>query len=256
MKRTKYFRHEYNARNAPKLQNVLSVLGVSGVGIYWCIVEMLYEQGGVLPMQACRIIAFSLHVTCGKVKSVIKDFGLFEHDEISFWSRSAKSMHEKANEVSAKRKKAAEKRWGRKREEKNCENNDDDDMQLPLQQPIESKTQGFQESVTLQLPIVGECRGNVGLEEGTEENGEEMPPKRQCFIPPSIEEVRTYIKQKGYDIDAESFVAFYGSKGWMIGKNKMKNWRMAIVTWSKRPRTSQPRPSISATTRICNDEWT
>jgi hypothetical protein len=40
-----------------------------------------------------------------------------------------------------------------------------------------------------------------------------------------------YIKEKGYHFDAESFFAFYESKGWMVGINKMKNWKMACVTW-------------------------
>lgn len=255
MKKSLYFRHDYNARNDPKLQDVLIEHGVAGIGVFWCIVEMLYEQEGTLPLRSCKSIAIELHVDCKVVESVVNDFSLFENDGKVFWSPSAKSRHEKANEVSAKRKKAAEKRWGHKRKEMDCENNDNGNVQLPQQQ-IES-TQGFQESPTLQLPIVGECGGNVGSEEGTEEKAEELPPKRQYFIPPTIEEVQAYINQKGYDIDAESFVAFYESKGWMIGKNKMKNWHMAVVTWSKRNNsgTSQPRQTRSATTRICNDEW-
>lgn len=53
------------------------------------------------------------------------------------------------------------------------------------------------------------------------------------FSPPSIEEIKAYILEKGYTVDAEKFFYFYESKGWMIGKNKMKNWRMAIATWQK-----------------------
>lgn len=54
------------------------------------------------------------------------------------------------------------------------------------------------------------------------------------FTPPSLEEVKEYIREKGYIIDAESFINFYESKGWMVGKNKMKNWRAALVTWELR----------------------
>lgn len=53
------------------------------------------------------------------------------------------------------------------------------------------------------------------------------------FSPPSIEEVGSYIREKGYTVDAERFVNFYESKGWYIGKNKMKNWRAAVATWQK-----------------------
>ena len=75
------------------------------------------------------------------------------------------------------------------------------------------------------------------------------------FCPPTLQEVQAYIQEKGYSIDAEAFIAFYESKGWMVGKNKMKDWRMAIVTWSKRdnrPATSKK----SQTNKSCNDEWT
>ena len=58
--------------------------------------------------------------------------------------------------------------------------------------------------------------------------------KSKRFYPPSIIEVQNYISEKGYNIDAEYFVSFYASKGWKVGKEPMKDWKMAIVTWSKR----------------------
>ena len=58
--------------------------------------------------------------------------------------------------------------------------------------------------------------------------------KRKNFIPPTVEEVKEYIDSVGSQVDAESFVAFYESKGWMVGKNKMRSWKAAIVTWEKR----------------------
>jgi hypothetical protein len=53
------------------------------------------------------------------------------------------------------------------------------------------------------------------------------------FVPPTIDEVEDYIKEKGYNIDAERFVAYYKSNGWKVGKNQMKDWKAAIITWSK-----------------------
>jgi DNA-binding transcriptional regulator YhcF (GntR family) len=53
------------------------------------------------------------------------------------------------------------------------------------------------------------------------------------FTPPTIEDVKNYIEEKGYAIDAEYFVAYYETRDWKVGKNKMKNWKAAIVTWSK-----------------------
>lgn len=53
------------------------------------------------------------------------------------------------------------------------------------------------------------------------------------FRPPTLEEVKSHILEKGIEIDAERFVAYYESNGWMVGRNKMKNWKSAIVTWLK-----------------------
>ena len=77
--------------------------------------------------------------------------------------------------------------------------------------------------------------------------------KTSRFTPPTIQEVKSFIDEKGYSIDAETFIAFYESNGWMVGKNKMKDWRMAIVTWSKRDNV-HPQRKASANKK-CNDEW-
>lgn len=53
------------------------------------------------------------------------------------------------------------------------------------------------------------------------------------FVPPTIEEVREYCFARNNSIDAEEFVAFYTSKGWMVGKTKMKDWKSAVITWEK-----------------------
>ena len=60
--------------------------------------------------------------------------------------------------------------------------------------------------------------------------------KRKGFVPPTVDEVRTYVNEKGYKVDPEAFVAFYTAKGWMIGKNKMKDWKAATRTWVRQDR--------------------
>ena len=53
-------------------------------------------------------------------------------------------------------------------------------------------------------------------------------------IPPMLAEVEAYCNERNNGIDAEQFIAFYQSKDWMIGKNKMKDWKSAIITWEKK----------------------
>lgn len=57
--------------------------------------------------------------------------------------------------------------------------------------------------------------------------------KRTKLVPPSVDEVRAYCKERNNDVDPEAFVNFYASKGWMIGKNRMKDWKAAVRTWEK-----------------------
>ena len=55
------------------------------------------------------------------------------------------------------------------------------------------------------------------------------------FTPPSVEQVMEYCNHrnngKGNGINAQSFIDFYQSKGWMVGKSKMKDWKASIRTW-------------------------
>lgn len=59
------------------------------------------------------------------------------------------------------------------------------------------------------------------------------PPKTRAFVPPSVEEVRAYCLERGNGIDSQYFVDYYDARGWMIGKNKMKDWRAAVRTWER-----------------------
>ncbi len=77
--------------------------------------------------------------------------------------------------------------------------------------------------------------------------------EKQNFVPPTVEEVQDYIYEKKYTVDAETFVAFYESKGWMVGRNKMKNWKAALVTWEKRNKNKNNNYNSSYTQRIRND---
>ena len=54
------------------------------------------------------------------------------------------------------------------------------------------------------------------------------------FTPPSIDEVSAYCTERNNGIDPQHFVDFYEAKGWMVGKNKMKDWKAAVRTWEGR----------------------
>lgn len=66
------------------------------------------------------------------------------------------------------------------------------------------------------------------------QNPESSNARGTRFTPPSISDVEQYCREKGYHINAERFVCFYAQKGWMVGKNRMKDWKRAVQGWETR----------------------
>lgn len=66
------------------------------------------------------------------------------------------------------------------------------------------------------------------------------------FVRPTVEEVRAYCDERHNNVNPEAFIDFYESKGWMVGKNHMKDWRAAVRTWEKTDRErNAPKKSIN-----------
>lgn len=84
---------------------------------------------------------------------------------------------------------------------------------------------------------VSETEANTKQEssecEAKEKEKEKVKDNNKIFIPPSVDDVRAYCTERGNNVDPQSFVDFYESKGWMIGKNKMKDWKAAVRTWER-----------------------
>ena len=91
------------------------------------------------------------------------------------------------------------------------------------------------------------------VEEREEDASPPTAPSRN-FIPPTIEEVESYCRQRGNQVNAEAFIAFYASKGWMVGKNKMKDWKSAVITWEKRDKEKPSRSGGNVFLEIAQEE--
>lgn len=63
------------------------------------------------------------------------------------------------------------------------------------------------------------------------------------FTPPTLDDVSAYIRERGSNVDAQRFLDFYTAKGWMVGKNRMKDWKAAVRTWEKRD-SEQNKPFV------------
>ena len=61
------------------------------------------------------------------------------------------------------------------------------------------------------------------------------------FQKPSLDDIRAYCISRSNQVDPEQFFNFYESKGWVVGKTPMKDWRAAVRTWEKREKEVAPR---------------
>lgn len=76
-------------------------------------------------------------------------------------------------------------------------------------------------------------RGEIKEKEIKEKEIKEDKKSKSAFAPPTIDEIKSYCIERNNSIDAEKFYAYYESNGWKVGRNPMRSWKAAIVTWEK-----------------------
>lgn len=77
--------------------------------------------------------------------------------------------------------------------------------------------------------------------------------EKKKFSPPSLLEVETYCLERKNSVDPETWHAFYKSKGWMVGRNPMKDWQAAVRTWEKESSTGQKRNNTHSHIKVNHD---
>lgn len=91
-----------------------------------------------------------------------------------------------------------------------------------LEQPTEQTTD---EGAMVEQPT------DKSSKQPTDKSSTQSADEDKPFVPPTIEMVRDYCKEKGYHVDPEIFMAYYDSKGWVVGKGPMKSWTRAVAYW-------------------------
>jgi hypothetical protein len=109
-KDTFYFSHDYNARNDEKIKRLIRKHGMQGYGVFWSIVEDLYNNANALRTDY-EGIAYDLRSDSDLVASVVNDFDLFIFNGDYFGSNSVEERLEQRNDKSAKARKSASYRW-------------------------------------------------------------------------------------------------------------------------------------------------
>lgn len=208
-KETFYFSHDYTARSDEKIKNLIYDFGYQGYGIYWSLIEELYQNANALQTNYKRI-AFDMRVDEKIIKSIIENFDLFIVENEFFGSLSVQRRLDMRNDKSTKARESAQKRWTK------------DANALQTQ----SDSNAIKESK---------------LKES----------KRKGFVKPTIEE----IKKEFPTFNAEHFFNYYESNGWMVGRNKMKDWKATVKNWMSKDYNQQTQViTIKPKLATLNDE--
>ena len=228
-----YFSHDSDMRNDLKIKAIRRKFGHVGYAVWCFLLEVLTDEDNFeieYNELNKELLAADFDITVEQLELIIDYCCLLEILQISddgkLYSEAHKKRFSKLIAERDKKSKAGKlgmgKRW----------NNENDDINVITDDNNVITDDNKDKSVITENNIVKYSIVNNSKVNNRISTKEREKPKR--FFPPSLEEVKNYILEKNYEVDAEAFVAFYSSKDWFIGKNKMRDWRAALVTWEKR----------------------
>ena len=88
-----------------------------------------------------------------------------------------------------------------------------------------------EETTQITQPFFQEPKKADNVNDTDNDNVKDIKVKRDVFIKPSIVEIKNYMLEIGMADVSEKWFDYYESNGWLVGKNKMKNWKAAVRTW-------------------------
>ncbi len=198
-KDTFYFSHDHNARTDPKIKKLLAKHGMQGYGIFWAIVEDLYNNANALQTDY-DTIAYDLRTDSELVKSIINDFGLFVFEGDNFGSVSVERRLDERRQLSEKARESAYKRWNKDKPDANA-----------------MRTHSEPNAIK-------------------ERKGKEKKGNSKEFTPPTQEEIIAYFTENGYTKQAAlKAFQYYESAKWKDSKgSQVKNWKQKMIgVWFK-----------------------
>jgi hypothetical protein len=216
MRDTYYFSHDYNTRTDSKIKRLIARHGMTGYGIYWAIVEDLYQNANALPTDY-ESIAFDMRTDIPTLTSIVNDFDLFRVDTNSFGSMSVQRRLDEREEKSTKARDSA------------------------VRDGIRMRTHCKRKAKAMLL------KERKGKRNERKRKKVSIPP------PPLIEDVIAYFKENKYT-EASARKAFDYYKAsitdekpyWSDGKgNPIKNWKMKMQSvWFKDENKETEKPAF------------
>lgn len=227
-----YIRHDYGARNDPKLMRLQMEMKGQGLAIFWCLVEMLWENDGYMPFNP-KSIAYTLRwATEKEVTRVISDYNLFEHDDERFWSASALERIKVRTEARDKWKeahsRASKARWG-KREQ--SDSNAD-----AMQPESDSNADAMRNDAKVRL---GKVRlGKDKYVSMSKDTDDDTQTQKNSFL--KIFFFRKNVKNPAFELDR--FLSHYEARGWNFADGQpVVDREAAAAKWTVSPENKGPR---------------
>ena len=192
----------------PRIKMLVDDYGVSGLGVYVLLRNLIEVQSSAgLPLGLVTNFGCR-YVGRNKLNRIIRDYDLFTEDEFGF-------LH--VCDLDLAQTECAH---------GTCTRN--------------TQTECAHGRNTPQDNIIKNKNNNIN--KTTESVGE----SRSRFVKPTVAEVQAYCNERRNGIDASHFCDYYESKGWMVGKNRMKNWQAAVRSWEQLDKRDAQRRKLIA----------
>lgn len=186
-------------------------------GCYFDLIQAQRKFGGYTAEQARKILGKDFDSCWDALTLVLKqENGIFFIE----WMRESILKRKVYSEIQRKR---IQNYWDKKKKIPRYYRGNTTDIPLEDENAIENENV-IKDTILLNHKSIASDNSNKTI----------LSNKERNFVPPTIEEVRSFITEKGIvGVDPIKFVAHYETTGWMRGKNKIKNWKACIYTWVK-----------------------
>jgi hypothetical protein len=264
-----YFSHDYNVRTDIKIRKLIQKHGYLGYGIFWALVEDLYNNANALPTD-CDGIAYELRTQPEIVKSVIYDFGLFEFNDDFFYSNSVGRRLDERKTKSENARKSALKKWetsnsmrthsdrNANAEQVECDGNAIKERKgkEKKEKEIENKNlKSIQETNTTKI-----CESTNAPTQNFSNGMQNSNLFRQPTVP-TLEEVEFGMSQAGGTKEmAKAFFEKYEATGWFLNGSPIVNWKALanrfVANWRTKDQNQpyQP-PKTTYVVKTPREDW-
>lgn len=239
-----YFSHDIDMRNDIKVKALRRKFSHTGYAVWCFMLEYLTDCTNFefdYNEASQELLASDFDVPVAELREIIAysvKIGLLQHEDGKIFSAAHKRRFVRMLEVRQRRAEAA-RRNGRKGGNPNFKKGQPNPYYRTTESVMEDNPNITQE-ITEDNPIVEQSNVEYSRVKKQKESPKGEKKTASRFSAPTVDEVRAYAQEKGYNVDPEHFVDYYTSNGWRVGRNPMKDWRATVRTWASRDRAQTP----------------